>query len=114
MNKYRPIVAFLLTFLIVLGITFSQSPLAATAQEGSTNHIFIDVTYDPNAKTYSLGGFTEAQLKQALSTQGKQPRFLGQIFVDHGWVTQDQVAQALADQRGLCALQPGGLHQGQT
>lgn len=68
MNKYRPLVAFLLTFLIVMGITFSQKPLAATAegiaQEGSTNHVFIDVTYDPNAKTYSLGGFSEGQLKQ--------------------------------------------------
>jgi hypothetical protein len=64
MNKYRPFIAFLLTFLIVLGVTFSQKPLAATAQEGSTNHIFIDVTYDPNAKTYSLGGFSEGQLKQ--------------------------------------------------
>ena len=68
MNKYRPIVAFLLTFLIVLGITFSQSPLAATAeglaQDGTTNHIFVDVTYDPNAKTYSVGGFSEGQLKQ--------------------------------------------------
>jgi hypothetical protein len=64
MNKYRPFIAFLLTFLIVLGITFSQSPLAATAQEGTTNHIFVDVTYDPNAKTYSVGGFSEGQLKQ--------------------------------------------------
>jgi hypothetical protein len=78
MNKYRPIVAFLLTFLIVLGITFSQSPLAATAQEGSTNHIFIDVTYDPNAKTYSLGGFTEAQLKQ-LGLPALQDELYGMI-----------------------------------
>lgn len=68
MKKYRPFIAFLLTFLIVLGVTFSQKPLAATAeglaQEGTTNHIFIDVTYDPNAKTYSVGGFSEGQLKQ--------------------------------------------------
>lgn len=68
MNKYRPFIAFLLTFLIVLGVTFSQKPLAATAeglaQEGNTNHVYIDVTYDPNAKTYSVGGFSEGQLKQ--------------------------------------------------
>lgn len=64
MNKIRPFIAFFLTFLIVLGVTFSQKPLAATAQEGSTNHIFVDVTYDPNAKTYSVGGFSEGQLKQ--------------------------------------------------
>lgn len=64
MKNSRPILAFLLALLIVLGATFSQKPLSATAQEGSTNQVFVDITFDPNAKTYSIGGFSEEQLQQ--------------------------------------------------
>ena len=81
MKHNRPILAFLLALLIVLGVTFSQKPLSATAQEGSTNQIYVDITFDPKAKTYSIGGFSEAQLKQfgAPALQDEIWDFLGAL-----------------------------------
>lgn len=81
MKHSRPILAFLLALLIVLGVTFSQKPLSATAQEGSTNQIYVDITFDPKAKTYSIGGFSEAQLKQfgAPALQDEIWDFLGAL-----------------------------------
>lgn len=110
MKKNRPVVAFLLTFLIVLGITFSQTPLAATAeglaQDGTTNHVFIDVTYDPKAKTYSIGGFSESQLKQygmpALQDQVYQ--MLGQV-ADVNLKVDGQQFNLLVDSTKLATLE---------
>ena len=41
---------------------------------------------------------TAAQLDQALVEQKKNGRKLGRVFVDHGWVTEVQIAKAVARQ----------------
>jgi hypothetical protein len=109
MNKYRPFIAFLLTFLIVLGVTFSQKPLAATAEglaeEGNTNHVYIDVTYDPNAKTYSIGGFSEGQLKQ-LGAPGLQDEIYGMLaaLADVNLKVDGQQFNLMVDSANLATL----------
>lgn len=60
----------------------------------------------PN-KTAGLGDLligmdllTEAQLKEALQEQHRTRERLGEIFVSRGWVTQDQLLDALSQQLG--------------
>lgn len=68
MNKTPTIVKLLLAFVLVVGVILIKQPPMATAeialQETPTNLIYIDVTYDPGTKTYSLGGYSAEELRQ--------------------------------------------------
>ncbi|MEA4811349.1 MAG: hypothetical protein VB108_02115 [Anaerolineaceae bacterium] len=67
MDKYKKI-CLLMTILIISVFAFMPETTRVIAapysEDAPTNHLFVDVTYDPKAKTYTLGGFTEAQLKE--------------------------------------------------
>ena len=41
---------------------------------------------------------TEKQLQEALQTQVSHGQFIGQIFVDRGWINGEQLTRALAEQ----------------
>ena len=43
------------------------------------------------------GVLSEARLKEALVVQEKQKGFLGQILLEHGWVTDKQLCQAISE-----------------
>jgi len=73
MNKTPTFIKLLLAIVLVLGIVMTQQPPMATAeiakQEGPTNTVHIDVTFDPGTKTYSLGGFSAEELRQVGAPQ---------------------------------------------
>lgn len=68
MKKNTNLIKIIIALILVLGISLMQHNRSAVAdipaQEGPVNRIFIDVTYDPNTETYSLGGFSSDELKQ--------------------------------------------------
>lgn len=69
MKNKKNIIKLIIAIILVLGITMlqhSRSAIADLRSEGSepTNKIFIDVTYDPGTQTYSLGGFSSAELSK--------------------------------------------------
>lgn len=73
MNKTPILIKVLLAIILVFGVAMAQQPPAATAelasQEVPTNLVHIDITYDPGTKTYSLGGFSAEELRQAGAPQ---------------------------------------------
>lgn len=68
MKKKSNLIKIFIAVILVLGISVMQHTRSAVAdipmQEGPVNRIYIDVTYDPNTETYSLGGFSSEELKQ--------------------------------------------------
>ncbi len=73
MNKTPTFIKLLLALILVLGVVMTQQPPMATAeiakQDGPTNMVHIDVTFDPGTKTYSLGGFSAEELRQVGAPQ---------------------------------------------
>ena len=59
----------------------------------------------------SQGVISAEQLGQALEEQRRSGRKLGRVFVDHGWVTEEQVSRLLAGQLRMpfVELRPGSL-----
>ncbi len=47
------------------------------------------------------GLLTPDQLEQALEEKAEHPGRLGEIFLEHGWVSEEALARTLADQHGL-------------
>lgn len=41
---------------------------------------------------------TEAQLQEALQAQATQGQYVGQIFIEKGWITEEELGQSLAEQ----------------
>lgn len=68
MNKFVKILFSLLAILMISVFAVIQEAKVVTAappaQEGPVNQLFVDVTYNPATKAYSIGGFTQAQLAQ--------------------------------------------------
>jgi hypothetical protein len=56
----------------------------------------------------SQGLLTETELELALAEQAKSGRMLGQIVVDHGYVTAFSLARVLSEQHGV-ELRPTGV-----
>ena len=73
MNKTPVFIKLILAVILVLGVVLVNQPPMATAelakQEEPTNLVHIDVTYDPGTKTYSVGGFSAEELRQAGAPQ---------------------------------------------
>ena len=73
MNKTPTFIKLLLAVILVLGVVMVQQPPMATAeiakQEGPTNTVHIDITFDPGTKSYSLGGFSAEELRQVGAPQ---------------------------------------------
>lgn len=66
MKEMRHIIIKLIAVLIVLSLAIPQDSLKevfANSAGESENRIFLDVTYDPESKTYSLIGLSSEQLK---------------------------------------------------
>jgi hypothetical protein len=68
MKKLRNLLPIALTIVTVLALSLMlQTPLveaARNAQDGPTNRIYLDVTYNPNTMNYSIGGLTKDQLTE--------------------------------------------------
>ncbi|MGI6258886.1 MAG: hypothetical protein ACOYKC_03415 [Anaerolineaceae bacterium] len=69
MKNKKHIIKLIIAIILVFGISVlqhSSSAIADLRSEGSgpTNKIYIDVTYDPSTQTYSLGGFSSAELSK--------------------------------------------------
>jgi hypothetical protein len=68
MKKMRNFLPLIITVVAVFAFSMMlQSPVveaAKMAQEAPSNHIFVDVTYNPNTMNYSVGGLTKDQLIQ--------------------------------------------------
>jgi hypothetical protein len=69
MKKNTNLLKLIIAIVLVLGISVMQHTPSAVAeipmqQDGPANRIYIDVTYDPVTQTYSLGGFSSAELEQ--------------------------------------------------
>lgn len=68
MEKVPRFIKVLLAIVVVIGFTLVGNQPAVIAevpqQAESTNHVFIDVTYDPGTKSYSMGGFSAQELQQ--------------------------------------------------
>lgn len=69
MKKKTNLIKIAIAIVLVLGFTFMQHSQSAVAdipaqETEPANKIVIDVTYDPGTQTYSLGGFSSAELSQ--------------------------------------------------
>lgn len=68
MNNIRKSISLAIAVLLLFALATTQESLVVealdAAQEDPENHIFVDVTYDPVSKTYSLIGLSQDQLKQ--------------------------------------------------
>jgi hypothetical protein len=68
MNKFLKILFSLLAILMISIFAVIQEARVVTAappaKEGSVNQLFVDVTFNPATKAYSIGGFSQAQLEQ--------------------------------------------------
>ena len=64
MYKFSKILSIAIAMLFLLGLASTQDSQIVTAQtEDTTNYLYLDATYDPQTKTYSVAGLSGDQLK---------------------------------------------------
>jgi len=68
MNRLQKILSLVLTIVLLSGLAITHESHIVNAlpsAEGEPeNYVFLDVTYDPETKNYSLSGFSKDQLQQ--------------------------------------------------
>jgi len=68
MNRLQKILTLVLTIVLLSGLAITHESHIVNAlpsAEGEPeNYVFLDVTYDPETKNYSLSGFSKDQLQQ--------------------------------------------------
>lgn len=64
MYKFKKIVSIAVAILFIFGLAQAQDfGLVAAESEEPTNYLYLDATYDPQSKTYSVAGLSEGQLR---------------------------------------------------
>ncbi|HSN94231.1 MAG TPA: hypothetical protein VLR89_04110 [Anaerolineaceae bacterium] len=108
MNKFLKILFSLLAILMISVFAVIQEAKVVTAappaQEGPVNQLFIDATYNPQTKAYSIGGFTQAQLAQVGVTLPDQVLALLGSFNQVTLKINGATLDVLADEAKLATL----------
>jgi len=108
MNKFLKILFSLLAILMISIFAVIQEAKVVTAappaQTGSVNQLFIDATYNPQTKAYSIGGFTQEQLKQGGVTLPDQVLTLLGNFKQVTLKINGTTLDVLADEAKLATL----------
>jgi len=108
MNKFLKILFSLLAILMISVFAVIQEAKVVTAappaQEGPVNQLFVDVTYNPATKAYSIGGFTQAQLAQVGVTLPDQVLALLGSFSQVTLKLNGQTMEVLADEAKLATM----------
>lgn len=108
MNKFLKILFSLLAILMISVFAVIQEAKVVTAappaQEGSVNQLFVDVTYNPATKAYSIGGFTQEQLAMVGVTLPDQVLALLGSFTQVTLKLSGQTMEVLADEAKLATM----------
>ena len=108
MNKFLKILFSLLAILMISIFAVIQEAkvvnAAPPAQEGAVNQIFVDATYNPATKAYSIGGFTQAQLAQVGVTLPDQVLALLGSFSQVTLKINGETLDVMADEAKLATL----------
>ncbi len=109
MNKFFKILFSLLAILMISIFAVIQEAKVVTAappaQEGPVNQLFVDVTYDPATKAYSIGGFTQEQLAMVGVTLPDQVLALLGSFSQVTLKLTGQTLEVLADEAKLATME---------
>ncbi len=109
MNKFLKILFSLLAILMISIFAVIQEAKVVTAappaQEGPVNQLFVDVTYDPATKAYSIGGFTQEQLAMVGVTLPDQVLALLGSFSQVTLKLTGQTLEVLADEAKLATME---------
>ncbi len=108
MNKYLKILFSLLAILMISTFAVIQEAKVVTAappaQEGPVNQLFVDVTYNPATKAYSIGGFTQQQLAMVGVTLPDQILAMLGGFSQVTLKLNGQTMEVMADEAKLATM----------
>lgn len=108
MNKFFKILFSLLAILMISVFAIIQEAKVVTAappaQEGAVNQIFVDVTYNPATKAYSIGGFTQEQLAMVGVTLPDQVLALLGSFTQVTLKLTGETMEVMADEAKLATM----------
>lgn len=109
MNKYLKIFFTLLAVLMISIFAIIQEAKVVTAappmQEGPVNQLFVDVTYNPATKAYSIGGFTQEQLAMVGVSLPDQILAMLGSFSQVTLKLNDKMLEVMADDAKLATME---------